>query len=257
MATPVAGTEGWKRPVAAPDANSLGQRFVPVGDVEFCIWQTRVRDFEPFAQATKLKSTGWRSPGFKQGPDHPVVFVTWHEAIAFCEWLTDKEHQEGMLPPNQFYRLPTDLEWSKAVGLPEEPGKTPEERDGVIAEVYPWGVAWPPPPGAGNYTGEETGSDIAIKGYNDGFPWTSPVGSFKPNQFGLYDMGGNVWQWCMDSWNEKSPAKVLRGASWYNGARKLSLLSSCRVHAAPDSSTDNYGFRIVRTSMGLRPKEEQ
>jgi serine/threonine protein kinase len=244
-------------PVAVPGVNSLGQRFVPVGDVEFCIWQTRVKDFEQFAQATNLKSVRWRSPGFKQGPDHPVVNVTWQEAMAFCKWLTDKEHQEGVLPPNQFYRLPTDLEWSKAVGLPEEPQKTPAERDSVITDVYPWGTAWPPPPGAGNYTGEETGSDIAIKGYNDGFAWSSPVGSFKPNKYGLYDMGGNVWQWCMDSWNEKSTAKVLRGASWYNGARQSSLLSSCRVHAVPDSTTDNYGFRIVKTSTGPHPKEEK
>jgi serine/threonine protein kinase/formylglycine-generating enzyme required for sulfatase activity len=237
----------------ANGANSLGQRFVPVGDVDFCIWQTRVKDFDAFARDVKLKSVGWRSPGFKQGPDHPVVNVTWQEAVAFCKWLTDKEHKEGVLPANQFYRLPTDLEWSKAVGLPEEPEKTPAERDMVITDVYPWGKEWPPPPGAGNYTGEETGSDVAIKGYNDGFAWTSPVGSFTPNKFGLYDMGGNVWQWCMDSWNDKSSGKVLRGASWYNGALKLSLLSSCRVHAAPDSSTDNYGFRIVKaTTEGSR-----
>ena len=234
------------------DANTLGQRFVPVGDVEFCIWQTRVKDFDEFAKAVNLKSSGWRTPGFKQGPDHPVVNVSWIEATAFCKWLTDKEHKEGVLPAHQFYRLPTDLEWSKAVGLPDETGRTPSDRDMVITDVYPWGKDWPPPAGAGNYTGEETASDVAIKGYNDGFVWTSPVGSFKANKFGLYDMGGNVWQWCMDSWDSVSKGKVLRGASWYNGALKLSLLSSCRVHAAPDSSTDNYGFRIVKATDASR-----
>ena len=244
-------------PNHAPGENSLGQRFAPVGDVEFCIWPTRVKDFEPFARIAGVKSEDWRHPGFKQGPDHPVVDVTWQEAMAFCEWLTDKEHQEGLLPANQFYRLPTDLEWSKAVGLPEETGKTPESRDMDVPDVYPWGTQWPPPPGAGNYTGEETGSDVAIQGYNDGFAWTSPVGSFQANQFGLYDMGGNVWQWCLDSWNAESKAKVLRGASWYNGAKKMSLLSSCRVHAAPDSATDNYGFRIIRTSTGPRPNNDK
>jgi len=228
--------------------NSLGMKFAPVGDVDFCIWLTRLKDFEIFAREKNLKSNSWRSPGFRQGPDHPVVNVTWDEALAFCAWLTDKEHSEGVLPANKFYRLPTDLEWSKAVGLPEEVGKTPEARDMGIPDVYPWGKDWPPPPGSGNYTGEETGSDVAIKGYEDGYAWTSPVGSFKANKYGLYDMGGNVWQWCMENWNNESKAKVLRGASWYNGALKLSLLSSCRIHAAPDSSTDNYGFRIVRAS---------
>lgn len=232
----------------AGSESSLALKFAPVGDVEFCVWQTRVKDFEVFAKAVNLKSTGWRSPGFKQGPDHPVVNVTWVEAIAFCKWLTDLEHKEGTLPPPQFYRLPTDLEWSKAVGLAEETGKTPEARDMGIADVFPWGTQWPPPPNSGNYTGEETGSDVAIKSYDDGFAWTSPVGSFPANKLGLYDMGGNVWQWCMDQWNNDSKAKVLRGASWYNGALKLSLLSSCRVHASPESSTDNYGFRIVRAS---------
>lgn len=232
----------------SPGSNSLGMKFVPVGDVNFSVWQTRVKDFEAFAKSVNLKSTAWRGPGFRQGPDHPVVNVTWTEAIAFCKWLTDKERKEGTLPANQFYRLPYDLEWSKGVALPDETGKTPEARDMGVPDVYPWGTDWPPPKGAGNYTGEETGSDVAIKGYDDGFAWTSPVGSFPPNKLGLYDMGGNVWQWCMDSWNNESKAKVLRGASWYNGALKLSLLSSCRIHAAADSSTDNYGFRIVRAT---------
>ena len=231
-----------------PAVNSLGIPFVPVGDVQFAVWPTRIKDFDAFASATSLKSTLWRDPGFKQAPEHPVVNVTWMEAMMFCKWLTLKEQREGTLPAGKAYRLPTDSEWSKAVGLPEETGKTAEARDMGVPDVYPWGTAWPPPQGSGNYTGEETGSDVAIKGYSDGFPWTSPVGSFPPNKYGVYDMGGNVWQWVMDPWNTDSTSKVLRGASWYNGALKLSLLSSCRVHAAQDSSTDNYGFRCVIAS---------
>ncbi|MBC7853332.1 MAG: SUMF1/EgtB/PvdO family nonheme iron enzyme, partial [Pirellulaceae bacterium] len=232
--------------------NGLGMKFAPVGDVLFCVWQTRIRDFEAFAKATNHKSSAWRQPGFKQGPDHPVVNVSWNEGIAFCKWLTEKEQKEGLLGPTQAYRLPTDMEWSKAVGLPDETGRTPEARDMDVPDVYPWGTAWPPPAGAGNYTGEETGSDVAIKGYDDGFAWTAPVGSFKPNKFGLYDMGGNVWQWCMDWLNAEQKAKVLRGGSWYNGALKLSLLSSCRYHSGPDSSTDNFGFRVVVGTGGKR-----
>lgn len=227
--------------------NSLGMKLVPLpgADLLVCIWPTRVRDFEVFAKTTGLKSTLWKDPGFKQTPDHPVVNVTWQEAVAFCKWLTIKEQRDGVISEKQSYRLLTDIEWSKAAGLGAETGSTPESRDMGVPDVYPWGKSWPPPTGSGNYTGEETGSDVAIKGYNDGFAWTSPVGSFPANKLGFYDMGGNVWQWCMDSWNAESRAKVLRGASWYNGALKLSLLTSCRVHASPDSSTDNYGFRIA------------
>ena len=168
----------------------------------------------------------------------------------FCTWLTEQDRKAGRLSATQTYRLPKDWEWSVAVGLNEPKDGTPKQkndRDEMESlGVYPWGTDWPPPPGAGNYVGEETGSDVAIRGYNDGFGLTSPVGSFPPNKYGLYDMGGNVWQWCMDSWNSESKERVLRGASWYNGAIRLSLLSSCRLHPAPDSSTDNYGFRVVR-----------
>lgn len=87
-----------------PATNSLGIGFVPIGDVQFAIWPTRLKDFEAFATATGLKSNLWSNPGFKQGPDHPVVNVTWMEAMAFCKWLTFKEQREGTLPPEK----PTD-----------------------------------------------------------------------------------------------------------------------------------------------------
>jgi serine/threonine protein kinase len=261
-ATPPAGAEASPTPgantptlsVHAPSpnlkvdqalSNSLGMRFAPVGNILFSIWLTRVQDFDAFAEATGYKKNAWREPGFTQGPDHPVVNVSWDDANLFCLWLTEKEHHEGILPLSETYRLPTDLEWSKAVGLPSESGQSPEDRDMDIPDVYPWGTQWPPPPGAGNYTGEETDSDVAIKGYNDGFAWTSPVGSFSANKFGLYDMGGNVWEWCEDWWNSQEKDKVLRGGSWYNGALKISLLSSCRIPAAADEGADDYGFRIV------------
>ncbi len=234
--------------------NSLGMRFAPVGKLLFSVWLTRVQDFQAFASATGFANQSWLQPGFKQGPDHPVVNVSWNDANAFCLWLTEKEHRAGILAINETYRLPTDLEWSKAVGLPPEVGPNPEARDMDIPDVYPWGTQWPPPSGAGNYTGEETDSDIAIKGYNDGFAWTSPVGSFTPNKFGLYDMGGNVWEWVADWWNSEQKARVLRGASWYNGALKISLLSSCRDEAGADERTDNYGFRVVISEEILKPK---
>lgn len=235
--------------------NSMGMRFVPVGDVRFSVWLTRLQDFEVFAAETKLKSTAWRTPGYQQGPDHPVVNVTWNDAVAFCHWLTKRDKAAGLLEENEAYRLPTDQEWSTAVGLDAEKGDTPEARDLAVPDVYPWGTQWPPPPGVGNYTGEETGADVRLLGYDDQYSWTSPVGAFPANRLGLYDMGGNVWQWCTDSWNKDSGTKVLRGGSWHKSALKLGLLSSCRIHARPDSSAEYYGFRVVRAEAKDAPNK--
>ena len=241
-------------PESAMWVNSLGMKFVAVGDVQFCVHLTRVKDFETFATATGLKSAAWRNPGFKQTPEHPVVNVTWRESEVFCKWLTEKERKAGLLKAGEVYRLPTDLEWSKAVGLPAETGATPEERDMGVQDVYPWGTQWPPPPGAGNYAGEETQTEIPIPNYNDGFPNTSPVGKFRVNAFGLYDMGGNVWQWVSDYWNGENRAKTLRGGSWYNGAIPLSLLSSCRISSSPETLHDTYGFRVVKGMEAGKPR---
>lgn len=225
--------------------NSLGMRFAPVGGVLFSIWHTRVQDFEAFVKASGSTASAWKSPGFQQGPDHPVVNVSWYDALAFCKWLTTEEHKSGSLAAGRAYRLPTDVEWSAAVGLPPEEGATPYERDLVESKTYPWGTQWPPPPNVANYSGEETGLDAALPGYNDGYSWTSPVGSFSPNSLGLYDMGGNASQWVMDWWSSKKKEKVLRGGSWFQGAIKMSLLASSRTHVAPEKNTDSYGFRVV------------
>jgi formylglycine-generating enzyme required for sulfatase activity len=234
--------------------------------VLFSVWDTRVQDFEAFVADTNYDATGgmwslgkdgwkereatWREPGFSQGPTHPVVGASWNDAKKFCEWLTRREQVSGMLPRGQIYRLPTDAEWSAGVGLQGEEGTNPKEKDGKI-EFYPWGKKWPPPKGAGNYAGEESkiGEEPCdfevIKGYDDGYPRTSPMGSFAANANGLYDMGGNVWQWCEDWYDATEQYRVLRGASWSNFNR-VSLLASYRNDGlVPDFRLDAIGFRCV------------
>jgi len=215
-----------------PWTNSLGMRFVPVPGtrVLFCIWETRVKDYAAFASATERPLP---KPDFFQGPTHPVVNVTWHEAALFCDWLTRKEQTEGLLGEEDHYRLPTDREWSAAVGLGDESGATPKDRDERIQGVYPWGREWPPPSWAGNYYGDA-----------DGFSNTAPVGSFRANAYGLFDMGGNVWEWCQDLYENGQPHRVLRGASWNNDDSRY-LLSSNRNCNAPDVRLDLGGFRCV------------
>jgi formylglycine-generating enzyme required for sulfatase activity len=217
--------------------NTLGMKFVPVAgtDVQFSMWETRVKDYAAYAVANAGVDTGWKSPGFTQADTHPVVRVNWEDANAFCAWLTKKELAEGKIKAGQKYRLPTDVEWSVAVGLGEETGNTPEAKSRGIKDVYPWGKEWPPPVGAGNY-----GRNLNV----DKFDRTAPVGSFSANQFGLHDTGGNVWEWCDDKYRATSLHRVLRGASWGNGYPDY-LLSSHRDHYTPGGRGDRIGFRCV------------
>jgi hypothetical protein len=251
-----------------PWVNTLGMKFasVPGAGVLFAVWDTRVQDFEAFVKESGYDATGgmyslgsdgwkqrgntWRSPGFPQGGTHPVCGVSWNDAKAFCAWLTEKERREGRLGPDQEYRLPTDAEWSVAAGLDEPRGGTPQSKSLGIKSVYPWGPQWPPPSGAGNYAGREARdrawpSDWSvIDAYGDGYSRTSPVGSFTANRFGLYDMGGNVWQWCEDCFNGSSGSRVLRGGSFASNLAG-DLLSSNRNISDPDKRYDFDGFRCV------------
>jgi formylglycine-generating enzyme required for sulfatase activity len=198
----------------------------------------------------KQQGNTWRSPGFSQGPTHPVCGVNWDDAKAFCRWLTEKERREGRLAPNQEYRLPTDAEWSVAVGLDEPAGGTPQSKDAQIKGVYPWGTQWPPLRGAGNFAGTEARDGNwpsgwgVIDGYSDGYPQTSPVGSFSANRYGLYDMSGNVWQWCEDYYNGSNGSRVLRGGSFFNNVSDY-LLSSGRLSLVPGVRDVDNGFRCV------------
>jgi len=262
-----------------PFVNSLGMKFVPVPGttVLFSIWDTRVKDFGQFAEATGFVQSGggvgwgggqlpggiymmlpqaapyatWANPGFNQTEDNPVIDVNWDEANAFCRWLTEMDQKAGKLGPNQSNRLPTDAEWSAAAG----------------SATYPWGDQWPPPTGVGNYGDEALVESISMPvphlNTNDGYARTAPVGSFPANQAGLYDLGGNVWNWCRD-WYHASMnteafldkyfvfkndgggylARVARGSCWADGDPLL-LASGARAGTIPTIRSSNLGFRCV------------
>jgi formylglycine-generating enzyme required for sulfatase activity len=189
------------------------------------------------------------------GGRQPVVNVSWDDAQAFCAWLTQKERQAGLIGPNQSYRLPKDWEWSVAVGLNESKSGTPKDKDWKIEGAYPWGTTWPPPKYAGNYADATAKAAFpswgVIEGYDDGYAVSSPVGSFKSNKFGLYDMGGNVWQWCEDFYDGQSGGRVLRGGSWGDFEPRY-LLSSCRGGYDPGSRDAGNGFRCVFVAGSVR-----
>jgi formylglycine-generating enzyme required for sulfatase activity len=241
----------------SPWVNTLGRPFVPISrfDTRLCIWPVRVQDYEAYCMASGAK---FPEIPFPQESDHPIVGVSWNDAIEFCVWLTGKERAEGKLDDKTVYRLPTDLEWSAAVGLPHEPEPTPAARH-LKAPGYPWGLRWPPPRNAGNYehqredqleivasantTENDVNSDVSIGKEDsvtrswlyfilpemrkvasrwvsewrpiDDWEFTSNVGHFQANEFGLYDLGGNVWEWCMDSiFHDGKEQHVARGGSF-------------------------------------------
>ena len=267
----------------APFQNSLGMEFVPAGTpvVLFCVWETRVSDYEEFIQrsgydmrkgekASTLERGGWkqvggdwRNPRFPepQRPEHPVVCVSLADAKEFCDWLTSKEQRDGTLPSGARYRLPSDDEWSKAVG----------------DATYPWAGQWPPPRGSGNYAGNEanvgafkSNGYTTLSGYNDSYARTAPVGSFVANRWGLHDMGGNVWEWCDTVYkaamqdadllqrypllqdekaSDGTPFRVLRGAAW-DGGDSVDLRASYRKFDRPSRRLDDVGFRVVLAVSG-------
>ena len=254
--------------------NTLGMEFVPVPgtDVWFCIHETRVQDFRAFVEGEKsfqynsegkapltLDSDGWRfregggfgwdNPGFEQTDAHPVTCVSWNEAHAFLKWLSQKEGKR--------YRLPTDHEWSVAVGIGsrEDSSASPSDKKQKIEDHYPWGGDFSVSKINGNYCGaefrigNEKNDSVMIEGYRDDFPRTAPVKSFVKNPLGLYDMGGNVWEFCEDLYDEKKfvgdmSKYVLRGGSYFT-AKEEDLRSSNRFLTNPATRYGDQGFRVV------------
>ena len=191
------------------------------------------RDFwmgrTPVTQAQYQKLTG-KAPSYFKGDDLPVEKVSWDDAVAFCDELTRREHTAGRLPQGYVYRLPTEAEWEYAAqGGSKGKGFTYSGGNDIDA------VGW--------YGGNSGGT-------------THPVGQKEPNELGLYDMSGNVWEWCQD-WHAAYPAsnesdpkgassgssRVDRGGGWRGDAS--CCRSANRFRCRPSYAYDNLGFRVV------------
>ncbi|MBM7551547.1 formylglycine-generating enzyme family protein [Thalassobacillus pellis] len=183
-----------------------------------------------------VEGADWRHP---EGPDssieakmdHPVIHVSWNDAMAFCAWAGK--------------RLPTEAEWEYAARGGLEKNRCPWGDDLLVDGKHMCNI-W-----QGEFPLNNT--------EDDGFIGTAPVKAFPPNGYGLYEMSGNVWEWCADWFQrqhekfatnpkgpEKGSAKVIRGGSYlchdsYCNRYRVAARSS----NTPDSSTGNTGFRCV------------
>jgi len=192
---------------------------------EFEIAPTAVirREYTEFLKDTAhAKPGGWDEPAFSR-PDQPVIGISWFDAVAYCEWLSKSRGEK--------YRLPTEAEWEKAC------------RGGIENCEYAWGND--PPEAIEYFRGE----------------WTGPraVAQWRPNGYGLFNMGDNVHEWCLDWYSEEyyaqspeqNPAgpengtrRVSRGGSWRHqikGSR-----AAHRSSLPPQYAYTDYGFRVIR-----------
>lgn len=241
-----------------PFTNSLGMQFVPVKGTEvmFCIHETRYKDYAAYANEVPSVDDSWKdqtSDGHAltdNKENHPVMKVSWEDAQKFCAWLSNKE--------GKTYRLPTDQEWSYAVGLERDEKWKKDTTPATVQKnqtEFPWGDKWPPPKGSGNYSDdsrkakEPNAAVQYLENYDDGFPTTAPVMSFKPNKLGLYDLDGNVREWVDDWYDNAKKDRVSRGGCWNSGER-TNLLSSLRTRAPPGGRFDRNGFRCVLVVSG-------
>ena len=216
-ATPPPAPEHW--------VNSLGMRFITIGDQMISIWETRFLDFAFYVEATGADTMyAWREAAAKPyaGPLHPVCSIDDSDAHGFCEWLTAREQGKGLISTTQTYRLPTDREWSLIAGLEYEEEESPKDRHLQMQDHWPWQNPNLAPADRGNYfTFPHASEDNNFFG-SDPYLESSPVGSFPPNSSGIYDLGGNVWEFTASKMMQKhlertnlaNTDRAIRGASW-------------------------------------------
>ncbi len=210
-------------------------------------YEVTVGQYKAFVQATGHRAPDWnRVAEYSPTDQYPIIYVSWHDAMAYAKWAGK--------------RLPTEAEWEKAA------------RGCLIGAKYPWGDA--PPNGRRcnfadkNFPGGDENAD-------DGYEYTAPVGSFPANGYGLHDMAGNVYEWCLDEYqadfysssllrnpiagansvtkainnfkdnNLTNVSRVLRGGSWNYSARYVRVAN--RDWGTPTEADSDLGFRCARS----------
>jgi formylglycine-generating enzyme required for sulfatase activity len=205
-------------------------------DIPYDYWMTRFPvTNEQYNEFVRAQNESHPVPGWESRRDHPVVNVSWVDAMTYCRWLNDSLERE--LPADLALRLPTEAEWEKAAR-------------GTDERIFPWGDA--PDKGKCN-------TDEIITG------GTTPAGSYSPqgdSPYGCADMSGNVWEWThslyepypyrADDGREDKDAdglRALRGGSWVSALEGARI--SSRGNGRPDDRWKDIGFRVVAVPVDL------
>jgi formylglycine-generating enzyme required for sulfatase activity len=186
----------------------------------------------------KKKDYSWRNTGYPQTERDPVVCITWNDTYEYVKWLNEKVGGN--------YRLPTEAEWEYAA------------RSGGQEHQYSWGDGEP----SGNIADESAKKELTglkiWEGYSDGYSYTAPAGSFGPNDLGIYDMSGNVYEWVSD-WQgddyyrrspkhnprgpDKGKYKLMRGGAW--DLEPETARTTSRYWNVPGARAVCMGFRLA------------
>ena len=196
------------------------------------------------------------------GDHNPVVYVTWDDAVEYCNWLSTQEglplaykkvfeRWQSVQPTPNGYRLPTEAEWVRAIRYQGRSNSA----------TFPWGPRMPPRRDSGNYAGKSANTLVPsiLPGYDDGYASTAPVGTFAANALGIFDGGGNVAEWVQDYYSVHTPGqtepvkdpqgpsrganRVIRGSSWMH-AGTMELRMGYRDFG--NRGRADVGFRVVK-----------
>jgi len=248
--------EGPRHRVTFDRGFAMGQTEVSVGEFRLFVEDTGYRTDAEEAGASRVydlnsgrmdrqSGINWRHDyaGDEASDDLPVLHVSWNDAVAYTQWLSEQTGRS--------YRLPSEAEYEYAL------------RAGTQSPYW-WGSG-PPDSAVENLTGERdqspTGArwNVAFRRYDSGFWGPAPVGSLEPNPFGLYDMGGNVMAWVEDCWHDsyvRAPGdgtawvnpgcnrRVIRGGAW--SSTPAMSRSAFRIASDPDGADMRVGFRVAR-----------
>lgn len=239
--------------------DSFGRAKVQIGsDFAMSRHEVTVADFRAFVETSGYEGAdhgcevyenkweyydqfNWQAPGFPQQDSHPVVCVSWNDAQAYVAWLS--------VQTGEGYRLPTEAEWEYALA-------TGTELDEEVCSIGNIGDFW-----LKSRFPREEAFDCA-----DGSYFTATAGSWPPNDYGLFDMVGNVREWTLDCWNRSHRGRpggqaawlsgncgqrVIKGSSWLTG--KPGISPAHRLGEAVDAAYNAVGFRVVRE---LKPERE-